>query len=402
MNSIRLPSEVHQQLNPTVTSSFITDISTKQQTNVAPEQQKQSSSLVVVGNVQKYSLTQTKTREQQIGKLPQRSILPSRRDYGDVYTRHRYPDHVSVQRDSSQHEKPQRKSRLVKFEKTRQGNTVIHHRLDAPIRTLAIPYQTISEENLQPVPPLIQVENRDETTKQPEVLPKPIKSKQSQSFDVKTQIAEPIYHSVPPLPPIEEESEPTDAIALKLITRDSQTVTDETKQTETTTIKEQISTTNPPLPLSVPVVTESTIEQEIKSPSNITKTKQRRKSSKKRRKSTPVEQIEPIPFTSPISIDEISSTEPFDIKESTPKSTPVVYHKFGGKSSSPTRKKKKKKKKKKKSLGPNSLIHVPRKAVPFTSATKDQQIDVEDETPKKPKKTKRKRSSKINLSIVVK
>jgi hypothetical protein len=44
---------------------------------------------------------------------------------------------------------------------------------------------------------------------------------------------------------------------------------------------------------------------------------------------------------------------------------------------------------------PEPLILIPRKAVPFISATKDQQIDVEEDTPIKYKKKKRKRSSKF-------
>jgi hypothetical protein len=44
---------------------------------------------------------------------------------------------------------------------------------------------------------------------------------------------------------------------------------------------------------------------------------------------------------------------------------------------------------------PESLVLTPRKAVPFISATKDKQIDVEEDVPIKSKKKKRKRSRKF-------
>ena len=44
---------------------------------------------------------------------------------------------------------------------------------------------------------------------------------------------------------------------------------------------------------------------------------------------------------------------------------------------------------------PEPLVVIPRKAVPFISATKDKQIGVEDDVPMKRKKKKRKRSGKF-------
>ena len=45
---------------------------------------------------------------------------------------------------------------------------------------------------------------------------------------------------------------------------------------------------------------------------------------------------------------------------------------------------------------PEPLVLIPRKAVPFISATKDKQIDVEDDVPIKRKRKKRKRSCKFS------
>jgi hypothetical protein len=102
--------------------------------------------------------------------------------------------------------------------------------------------------------------------------------------------------------------------------------------------------------------------------------------------------------------DESFSTQGFDIEQDiqqpipiTPEST-VIYHKVGGKLKKGKKKKiktKKKSKKVKTSTEPEALVFVPRKAVPFISATKDKQIDVEDDTPIKQRKKKRKRSSKF-------
>ena len=61
-------------------------------------------------------------------------------------------------------EKISRKIRLVKFEKTKQGNTVIHRQIDSPTRSFLAPQQANYEENLQMAPPLIQLEDIDTTS----------------------------------------------------------------------------------------------------------------------------------------------------------------------------------------------------------------------------------------------
>ena len=56
-----------------------------------------------------------------------------------------------------------RKTRLVKFEKTGQGNTVIHQPVGLPTQTFLAPQQATYEENLQMAPPLIQLENTNQS-----------------------------------------------------------------------------------------------------------------------------------------------------------------------------------------------------------------------------------------------
>lgn len=62
--------------------------------------------------------------------------------------------------------KIQRKLRLVKFEKVKKGNTVIHRQVDFSARSLAIPQLANYEELLQPVPPLITLNNDDQRSRQ--------------------------------------------------------------------------------------------------------------------------------------------------------------------------------------------------------------------------------------------
>ena len=57
-----------------------------------------------------------------------------------------------------------RKARLVKFEKTKKGSTVIHRQLDLSSRSFIVPQRTNYEENLQPIPPLIYVNDTTNLT----------------------------------------------------------------------------------------------------------------------------------------------------------------------------------------------------------------------------------------------
>ena len=47
------------------------------------------SPLLLVGNAKKYSIIQTKATDRQTAIPTQRSIFHSRRDYGEVYVRHK-------------------------------------------------------------------------------------------------------------------------------------------------------------------------------------------------------------------------------------------------------------------------------------------------------------------------
>ena len=211
----------------------------------------------MVGNAKKYSITQAKAREQQTAKLTQRSMFYSRRDYGEVFVRNKvdifidynpinifvcskHPDHISSvsnldedrrKTEEKLRDKIQRKNRLVKFEKTRQGSAVIHRRVNLSGRAMIAPQQAIYEENLEPVPPLIYVQNA--SPDEPDSIP--FESTRSSTLDQrneKSEITMPI-HSVTALSSIEEESEEfesTGGIAFKLTNQDSFTkksVTDE-------------------------------------------------------------------------------------------------------------------------------------------------------------------------------
>jgi carbonic anhydrase/acetyltransferase-like protein (isoleucine patch superfamily) len=99
INTIRLPSQYHWRSNSIVamnSSLFSTDnildstiISPSKIVDITSDNEKLSSPLLLVGNAKKYSITQTKAKEQQIAKSAQRSFFHSQRDYGEVYVRHR-------------------------------------------------------------------------------------------------------------------------------------------------------------------------------------------------------------------------------------------------------------------------------------------------------------------------
>jgi hypothetical protein len=120
-------------------------------------------------------------------------------------------------------EKIQRKIRLVKFEKTRQGSTVIHRPVDLSTRVFIVPQQANYEENLELASPLIHVKNVTQSTLD-EITP--LTSQRSSTDDhqsQKSQLMSPL-HSISALSPIEEESEEmetTNGIAFSLTNRDS-------------------------------------------------------------------------------------------------------------------------------------------------------------------------------------
>ena len=133
-------------------------------------------------------------------------------------------------------EKIKRKTRLVKFEKTRQGSTVIHRQVDLPTRVCLLPQRANYEEHLQLSPPIIQVDNAIRSSLD-EINTLPFQSQRSsndgdeqQSFDYqnrKSRMTLP-QPSIVALSPIEEESEeiePTDGIAFSLTKQDSPTKT---------------------------------------------------------------------------------------------------------------------------------------------------------------------------------
>ncbi len=100
INTIRLPSQNRWRSNSieTVNSSLFPTNNISEKTVSSPpktvditsdHEELLSSSLLLVGNAKKYSITQTKAKNQQIAKSVQRSTFHSQRDYGEVYVRHR-------------------------------------------------------------------------------------------------------------------------------------------------------------------------------------------------------------------------------------------------------------------------------------------------------------------------
>lgn len=386
------------------------------------------------------------------------------------------------------------RTRLVKFERTKQGNAVIHRPVEVRTHALIVPQQANYEENLEPVPPLIYVNDApdstsDETNRSslklkrssPLLSTVDVKKSSSDSHKIEdgSQKSEAIlpFHSATVLSPIneqEEEMETTNGIAFSLKTQDSSTkkyfnikqdripdiitindddndklseksrtiqgipsssltiATGSTLSSEETTQKQKLNevkqvisylSTNQIIS-SLFQISTSTISpslvKDLSSISNITKVKStiskeqtltEEKSSKKKESEIisikQSENIEPTPIT-----DESFSTQGFEIELENEQSIPikpeskVIYHKVGGKLKSKKKKKKTKKKKKeikpktkvnqiKTSIPPEPLVLIPRRAVPFISATKDKQIDVEEDTPIKSKKKKKRKRSGI-------
>jgi hypothetical protein len=338
---------------------------------------------------------------------------------------------------------------LVKFEKTGKGHTVIHRQVDLPTRLLIIPQQANSEENLKPSPPLIHVKDTTNFTFKskkslPSLLTTDIDNK-TEHRSQKSEIVSP-FHSAIILSPVKEEpeeGETKDSIAFNLSNQNLLTIKstinikdkitalipidNDEKSSEKLSISHEMPSSSsamitlstqetqqqkldgiPTSPLSIP--------NDFQSTSNISKIKPqtskklktvKKKSSKKKPESTTLEQTDDIQLIT-ITNDDSLSTQGFDIEQENQQSisilpdSEVIYHKVGGK---PKRVKKKKKnnndrtKQKRNQIETTPqvepLVLVPRKAVPFTSATKDKQIDVEEDISIKKKKKKRKTSSKF-------
>ena len=280
--------------------------------------------------------------------------------------------------------KVQRKSRLVKFEKPRQGATVIHRPVDLSTRVFIAPQQANYEENLELAPPLPSIENTTESTLESQIVPS--------------------LHSVSALSPIEEESEEmetTNGITFSLTNRDSSTRNDDKISNILTIDDNEKSPEKLKTPTGRITITKSHSSQPINTtqqlslPDLLPSTSIDFQKSTKKKKSELTEDTQPITTTM---YDDSISTQGFNIGQeiSIAPESKVIYHKVGGKLKT-GKKKKKKKKIKKSSEQPEPLIFIPRKAVPFTSATQGEQIDVEDDIPIKNKKKKRKRSSKFSV-----
>jgi hypothetical protein len=104
INTIRLPSQNRRESNSIVSMNSslfppntILDskvISSPDEFDLTTSHEEQSSPLLVVGNAKKYSITQTQVKHQQTAIPTQRSIFHSRRDYGEVYVRHKVTSQI--------------------------------------------------------------------------------------------------------------------------------------------------------------------------------------------------------------------------------------------------------------------------------------------------------------------
>ncbi|CAF1625727.1 unnamed protein product [Rotaria magnacalcarata] len=387
--------------------------------------------LTVVGNVQKYSITEKKSKYRQTATSTQRSIAQSQRQYGEVYVRQRFVDMNSPtskideqkkRADEKFREKVKPKTRLVTYEKTKQGNTVIHHRLDLSKRTFLVPQRTTYEENIEPIPPLIPVQRPTSTLK---LQPKTSDINTISHFSQKSE-TKPSFYSTASLSPIQEEPEETESskeILLHIMSKDllvnksSERLNFDNHEkipSKLSDIVQPVEEITQVSPSSSPKDSEPTMNiSEIKISTKSQQTKEqkihRKKSSKRKHQPVVIKKIEDV------EPEESLPTQVFDVELENQETEPVppivsegkaIYHKVGGKL-----KKKKKKKKLKTSKQTNtkdnritkkieklpeeeSVILTPRKAIPFISATPNEQIDVEDYATIKSKRKRRKHSSK--------
>jgi hypothetical protein len=95
INTIYLPNESRWQSSSIVAmdSSLFSVNQVHDSAAVTPsktsDHEELPPSLSIVGNTQKYSITQIKAKDRQIGKSTKRTIFQSQREYGEVYVRHR-------------------------------------------------------------------------------------------------------------------------------------------------------------------------------------------------------------------------------------------------------------------------------------------------------------------------
>ncbi|CAF0923023.1 unnamed protein product [Adineta ricciae] len=181
-----------------------------------------------------------------------------------------------------------------------------------------------------------------------------------------------------------------------------------TQQSEMLNNQTKIKMTTPPtVPEDLPTV----VSVHKPKPSAPTKRKSTKKKSSKRKSkfnaTIPAEDNQLMPIQPTID-DDALFVQDLDIEPENVSPPPVipeskvVYHKVGGRLKHNKKKQKNssrdrtkiKSNKNKPIVQSTPLVLVPRKAVPFISATDGKQIDVEDDLPMKSRKKKRKRSSK--------
>ena len=354
--------------------------------------------------------------------------------------------------------KVQRKLRLVKFEKTKKGNTVIHRQVDFSARSLAIPQHANYEELLQPVPPLIAVNNAEPIPSDaPSTLPRlSRRSSSSASNNIqklrsneKIDLIAP-FQSYSVLSPVEEALNEPEMTA-SYLTKQSSTDGKETiielhpvdlpsaSLTASPVLQATLSISSAPSVLLPPDLSSSElstppneerqtdnttfkkVEQALPHPSlsasedlppvkKAQRSKKIKQSKKRKDRNIAVEPVEEESLAIPPTVnDESLSTQGFDIEQPSVEEgpdpvaiipeIPVIYHKVGDR---PKKKRKKTKKNQrpepsrdrmKKKAAPLELpVLVPRKAVPFISATVNEQIQVEEDPPLGHRKKKRSRS----------
>ena len=343
-----------------------------------------------------------------------------------------------------------RQTRLVKFEKTQQGNTVIHRRMDLSARTLIISDRADYEEHLQPAPPLLQV---DQTIAVPSLhskhvssggLPK-IPSTVDQQLSVKSEftLAFPSAHSLSPIREEEdEELDVTDGISFGLLSQNSLTMkpssdhrgdiagflvndNDKRRSDQHRATLETTRPSNDQLQLESPsdqsqhvLVTPSSVSTTRTSTSKVQlSTETRSIKSQASKTITFVTDIQHAPVAIAPTDEESISTQAFDVEHPTEDVHPTapmvpvavaVFHRVGGRIKRSKKKKKsqradrsnERQKPKRTALAassspPEPIIVVPRKAVPFVSAQPNEQIDVEEDIRTRRPKKKRKRSGTL-------
>ncbi|CAF0920812.1 unnamed protein product [Adineta ricciae] len=495
---VRIPSQNRLQSGSmqSFRSSFQTSKPTQDSTNDLTAVGRRTS-LSIVGNARKYSIEQQKSKQRQIANSTHRSVRQSERQYGEVYVRHQLPEDkpfLDSHRDihSKLYDKVKKKTRLVKFERTIKGNTVIHRQVNLPMTVSLVPQRAVYEENLQPAPPLIHVKDiPDHSIKKVASDSKSIErlfsiSASSTSLS-KTDSEQKIpdfndfdylhetsdtpssYHSATALSliaEVSEEVELSDQIPFKSALEDSSMKIDTVAAEDTinefhgSNTEQKLDATLKVTPSNVSPVTShihtqqsEMLKNQVKPTENIvTKTmsfffhtkikmttsptvledlpraviaKKPKPSAPTKRKSTkkkPSERKSKLNTTIPVEDNQLMPIQPtidddtlfaqdLDVEPENVLPPPVileskvVYHKVDGRLKRNKKKEKRSSSRDRTKMKSNKneplvqsapLVLMPRKAVPFISATEGKQIDVEDDLPMKSRKKKRKRSSKSN------